>query len=609
MEIDTLGELVTRAENDYIRGTTKISKYVDFDMYETINTIEAYLNSKHISGEYDTLGREKPFFNIVVSASNIWYRATDIDRKNIKVKSTKSKDDVNAFLATIYLQYWMTKSGFASFLNDWGRVLARYGSAVVKFSVVDGELLCKVVPWSTLIVDQIDFENNLKIEVLEMTEQQLRQKEGYDQEVVDDLINTKKARETIGRQKKDNKNNYFKVYEVHGNISKYYLTGNENDKNVFVNQLHVLTFLGAKTDRKNDWKEYTLYKGQEEDPYMITHLIKEDGRTLSIGAVEHLFQAQWMQNHTAKSIKDQLDLASKLIFQTADGAFVGQNALTSIETGDILIHEFNKPLTQINNNSHDITSLQSFGEQWKRLGNEITGISESMLGVAPKSGTAWRQTEALLQESYSLFELMTENKGNHIEEMLRRFVIPYIRKYKLNNSDEIVATLEGHDLNKIDTKFIKNWSVKESNKIIKNKILNAKTPEELPTQQEQQMLIESMQNSGNSDLKERGNTRFVSPSEVDWKTQFKDIEWELEIDITGENKDRQAMLATYNTALTTVMNPAYAQNKQAQMIVGKILRATGDLSEMELASMPSPMQPTSTGEIPADMGNLLANKA
>jgi len=153
---------------------------------------------------------------------------------------------------------------------------------------------------------------------------------------------------------------------------------------------------------------------------MITHLIEEDNRSQAIGAVEHLFEAQWMNNHTAKGIKDHLDLASKLIFQTADETFVGQNAIQAIETGDILVHAPNEPLTQLNNSSHDITQMQNYGQMWKSLGNEITGISEAMMGSTPKSGTAWRQTEAILSESHDLFELMTENKGLHIEEMMRK---------------------------------------------------------------------------------------------------------------------------------------------------------------------------------------------
>ena len=87
-----------------------------------------------------------------------------------------------------------------------------------------------------------------------------------------------------------------------------------------------------------------------------------------------------------------------------------------LKINDILVHAENKPLTQLANSSHDITSLQNFAIQWKSLGNEINGVSESMLGNNPPSGTAWRQTEALLQESHSLFEIMTENKGLAIEE-------------------------------------------------------------------------------------------------------------------------------------------------------------------------------------------------
>jgi hypothetical protein len=96
-----------------------------FDMRENINKIEAYINSKHISGDTDSMGREKPFFNIVTGIVNIWFRATDIDRKNIRIKSTKAEDTIMAFLGTVHLNQWMRKANFGVFLNDWGRTLAR----------------------------------------------------------------------------------------------------------------------------------------------------------------------------------------------------------------------------------------------------------------------------------------------------------------------------------------------------------------------------------------------------------------------------------------------------------------------------------------------------
>src|SRR3990167_5979904 len=97
-EDKTIADLVRQAEKDDKFGFTTSSKYVQQSMREDIDTTEAYLSSKHISGDTDYLGREKPFFNIVLAARNIWYRATDIDRKNITIRATKESDEILAFL-------------------------------------------------------------------------------------------------------------------------------------------------------------------------------------------------------------------------------------------------------------------------------------------------------------------------------------------------------------------------------------------------------------------------------------------------------------------------------------------------------------------------------
>ena len=47
MEND-LYEIVRKMEQDDISGNTTISKYVNFSLRETIEKIDAYLNSKHI---------------------------------------------------------------------------------------------------------------------------------------------------------------------------------------------------------------------------------------------------------------------------------------------------------------------------------------------------------------------------------------------------------------------------------------------------------------------------------------------------------------------------------------------------------------------------------
>lgn len=575
-----IAELVRKQEQDYIDSPTTISKYVDFNMFETINTIEAYLNSKHISGSTDTMGREKPFFNIVTAVANIWFRATDIDRKNIKVKATKSKDIIASFLATVKLQEFMRKSRFGVFLNTWGQTLSRYGSAVTKFVEKDGELTPAVIPWNRLIVDPVDFDSAPVIEVLEYTPAQLRMHDGYDKAMVEDLIDSQSVRKNLDGTNKDTRDGFIRIYEVHGLMPLSYLTEKESDETTYVQQLHIVSFVAKSKGRKTEYEDYCLYKGKEaKNPYMISHLIKEDGRTLAIGAVESLFDAQWMTNHSVKSMKDQLDLASKLIFQTSDGSFAGQNALSNIETGDILVHNPNEPLTQVNNNSHDLTSLQNYNQMWKNLAQEISNTPDSLMGKNAPSGTAWRQVEAIQQEANSLFELMTENKGLAIEDMMREYIIPFVKK-QLDTKEEVVATLDLQGIQKIDEMYIRNEAIRRSNTTAIEEMFNNEVADPIDMQSEQQ----NIQN----ELSDMGNQRFYSPGEISWKKYFKDLEWDLEIDITGEQSQNQNDLATLNTVFTTIAtNPQILQTKDGKMIFNKILEKAGAISPAEISMQPS----------------------
>lgn len=582
-ENSTIGELVRKAENDFT-SPVQNTKYVEFDFSEDINRIFAYLDSKHVTGDTDEQGREKPFFNISLAARNIWFRATDIDRKNVRVRPTKAQDDVGALLATAHLQDWMRREDFGTFLNSWGLNSASFNESVVKFVEKDGRLIPSVVPWNRILCDSIDFANNPKIEILEMTPAQLR-KQKYDQKMVDSLCDALEARETTEGQNKDNKSNYIRLYEVHGEFPLSLITQKESDQDTYTQQMHVISFLATKEDGK--FEDYTLFAGKEsQDPYMLTALLPEiDGSIALKGAVKTLFDVQWMQNHTAKQIKDQLDLSSLILFQTSDPSFVGQNVLSALTNGDLLVHQPNMPVTLLNNRA-DTTAIQNFSTQWKALGNEIAGISDAMLGVAPKSGTAWRQTEALLQESYSLFELMTENKGLDIERMLRRFVIPFIKK-KMDTKEEVVASLSAKDIMQIDSRYIKNKAVRAKNNLVVENALNGK----LTREDEAMDVMATAETQARENLEAQGSVRFLKPSDIPtktWKDTFKDLEWDLEVDITNESLDKDA-LATLNTLLLTVTDPVRAQGlqtKDGRMLLNKILQLTGAVSTLEMNTTP-----------------------
>jgi len=579
--IDSIHEVIRKAENDYTTGDTTISEHVKFSLKDNVEKIDAYLNSKHTSGETDSLGREKPFFNIVTAAVNVWYRATDIDRANIRIKAVKSSDHIAAVLANVHSQQWMRREGFGAFLNEWGRALARYGSAVVKFVEKEGRLVPSVVPWNRLIVDPVDFDNAPKIEKLYLTPSQLRKNKSFDQDIVRSLIEAHgKSRETLGGTKKDNKADYIEVYELHGEMEEEYLTGEENDN--YVQQVHICAFVQG--EKKGEYTDYTLYKGREKDPYMITHLIKEDGRTMAIGAVEHLFEAQWMVNHNEKSIKDQLDLASKLIFQSSDPNLQGKNTF-AMDNGTILMHSPNEPLTQLANNSHDIAPLMNSKVEWKNQAMEATSTPDSMRGNTMPSGTAARQVEALQQESHSLFELMTENKGLHIEDMWRKFVIPHIKK-QLDTKEEIAATLDDAGIRQIDSMYIPNEAKRRHAQKAIEQLLNDEMPSPYDPVEGEKAVTE--------ELKPLGSQRFFKPDEVDektWKEVFKNLEWEVEVEVTNEAHDKQAVLTTLSTVLRELASMGDIEN--ARMVLSKLLEETGIFSPLELSvTQNAPIQQT-----------------
>lgn len=593
--MDSVCSKVREMENDYVNGTTTISKYVQRDQYEVINTIDAYMHSVHISGSEDSLGRPKPFFNIVTAARNIWFRATDIDRKNIKIKAAKQDQYVLAFVAEILLKSWMRKSGFGAVLNEWGRTLATYCSAVLKFVEKNGELHATVTPWNRIICDKISFANNLQIEVLEFTPAQLK-KQGYEKDVVDSLLQSLAAREDLNKQKKDNKADYIKVYEVHGELSEADYKKSkgieplEGDEDKYSQQIHVVSFLAKGKGKNADYEDFTLYSGKEKkSPNQKDDLIAEDGCTLGIGSVESLFDAQWMVNHSAKQVKDTLDFASLLILQSSDGTLVGRNVLNSLVTGDVLIHAENNPITQLNN-QHDISQIQAFSSQWQNLAKEITSTPDAQRGITPPSGTAYRLQALITQQSGSLFEIMTENKGLAIEKMLREYVIPYL-KTQMDTSEEITAILDAEGIAQFDSMYIPSEAIRRNNKRIVQEVLSGQIAE--------QGDLATLEDGIKDELSAFGNQRFIKPSDipsVTWKELLKDFEWNVEVDVTQESEDIQDALTTLQSTFQTIVSLAgRPMTADEKLVFNQIMEKAGTVSPLQLSQgktmdnqMPSP---------------------
>jgi len=612
--MESLHELVRKAETNYLAGTVKLGEHVDWSMHDTVERIYAYLNSKHISGATDSLKRPKPFFNIVTAAVNVWYRATDIDRKDIRFIPTSKDSVLLAFIANVMLQNWMEKSNFGVFLNKWGRTLAQYGGAVRKFVEVGDELRATVVPWSRMIPDPIDFSALPRIEKFYKTPGQLKNMAtkghpdyaGYDMEEVNKLCESaKEVRKNARGEQKDNMDEFIELYEIHGLLEEEYLLGEEKketENENYVQQMHVISFVTVKD---NEFSDFTLYKGREkQDVYGMDALIEEEGRTLPIGAVEILFDSQWMQNHSMKAWKDNMDLASKMVFQTADGNFVGRNVMNAVENGQILIHKENMPLTKVANDEYDLSNVQGFQNAWRMVASELTSTPDAIRGNTMPSGTPYSLAAYQGAQANSLFEIMTENKGLALIEMIQTYVIPHLKK-KLKNKKEVVAILDSAGIREIDALYIPKAAVKNFNrKAVEGVISALETGDMSQVPSPYQKNIE--ESKVMQELAQYGNKRFFTPDEygeIEWDEVFKDFEWDsLRIEVTNEQADKQATLQTLASLYTATVQ---VDPVAANVILGKVLTETGIVSPLEvsqLSTRPVPTAPPAPASMPTGGG-------
>ena len=596
MHTQSIAEIVRQAEADYNSGKVTKSQHVQVSLKEDLAKIDAYANSKHISGATDSLGRKKPFFNIVIAAMNIWYRATDIDRANIRIRATRAEDHILQIFYNAKLQEWMKTSKFGVFLNNWGRILAKYGSAIVEFVEVDGELVCSVLDWNKIIVDPINFKHAPLIKKLEYTPAELRKKKGYNKEMVKSLCDNLQTRKLLNGQQQTGTADSIPVYEVHGELSQaqYKIAKGEKptdaDEDIFFQQMHVVSFVSnGKGTGKDSYDEYTLYCGKEDDPHMITHLIEEDGYILAMGAVKSLFEAQQWTNHDEKAMRDYLDFISKLTYQTADEAFIGRNAINDFELGEVLRHAPNMPLVplQVGNNGNSVAELRNNQQNWRNQGMETTSTPDAQRGNTLPAGTSGVLADQLIQQSSSLFEIMVENKGLAIEEMMTRFVLPFIDK-TMDTTEEVIATLTAEGLKEIDQRYIPAEAVRRHNNMFKDAVLSGQQPQ--PFDQV------GMEQAVQKDLNMMGNTRALSPEDVagqTWKQLFAGFKKRVEVEVTNEMHNKATLLSDLNATMANLVKIGDVPN--ARLVLSKIMQETGSMSPAELQSIQTAPQPLPVG--------------
>lgn len=550
-----------------------VSRGLFFSQKRQINTIEFYSNSQYINGQLDELGREKPFFNILNGICDVENAAKDLDTKDISVTSDDGNHYLESFLLSKDIQVWMKEADFAKTLNDMRDKHTRYGSVLVKkcYEKEDGKKILKLeMPeWKNVMTDQVDIVNSPIVEIHWMTAREISDMKEWNEAAKKIVLSQLKGQGSTKR---------IPVYEMRGTFDKTVYkqcTGekvNEGDEMEYSYQLYYIA--GQPTDSGNVAFEEGLtplyWEDNTEKVYKYLKRKPRDGRDFGVGVIEEGEQAQIWTNDTVLKQFRAMEYTTKVIGQSASKKLKGRNLLTETDDGTILEHEENKPITALNLlPSGGLQQYQNLITQWYDQLQKTTSAYAAQRGDTPPSGTPFRLQATVLQQSSSVFDDLREEMGIFITEIFEDWVMPYLAN-NLNKEHILAYDFSPEELKEID----RNFSVRQANQQAVEKVLSGEivTPEDY---------MEWMDLS-NTFIKKTKDKRFIDIP----KNFYKNLEAKVTINVTGEQRNKAAVLESLNSILVTVAsNPNLMQDPVLSQIVLKIIELSGaGISPVSLTS-------------------------
>ena len=548
--IDELNDI----KKSYYQDKISIFDGLSYSQYATLKQVEFYSNSKYLTGNKDSLGREKPFYNIVNAKVNLATTATDLDTKDIQIMSDTPTSFDKSFILRKEIHNWMKEADFALILNEMGETRARYGGVLVKKVIRDDKLHLEIPEWKNLITDQVDIERGAKIEKHYMTPAEYTEKHdsfngGVSLADVLKLATNTRRLNLMKTTKTPTK--YIVVWEIHGEFPETYLD-TEGDENKYSQQYHIIV---------GDQEKKQLHvhgEIEKESPYKYLSWRKVPGRSLGVGVIEDGFEAQIWTNDAKMREKEIMEIASKIGFKTTDPK-MQNNILTDLDNGFILKMSPGHDITQLNTVSNAIPEFANLVTSWDDQFSKVSSTFEANTGENLPSGTPFRLAAIQAQNANSLFNYRRQEMGIFLKEIFDEWVIPFLIK-KINTKHILAADFSHDEIKMIDESF----AINEANTQFFDRILKG------DGKIDQQTYDQVYQTSLDFIQTTKGRRFLEIP-----KDYFKDIKTKTDIVTTGEQINKGVVLESLNNIMTTVaQNPAILENPILSQIFARIVEIT-----------------------------------
>lgn len=528
-----------------------------FDHIDTLKRINLYYNSKFESGNFDSQGFRKYFYNIVKPACDIATKFIDIDTKNVLIISQKPGDEFKMWVMQKDLYQFMKESKFGNLLNDIAFDLPKYGHVVIKKDKNNNWNIVSLENIRTdLTVSKLE-QSSFVYELNNMTPREIKDMKAWDKEAVAQLL------QRGGRS--------YVVYECYD----YNLGEGKKWKRTFKADLFAKNKQGSiqrSTEALfNQEDEYlpsiVLYEDEvDELPYRELKWENVPGRWLGFGFVEYLFDNQIRRNEVVNLKSKGLYYTSLRIYTTQDET-IGRNILTDVENGDII-----KSPTGINpvvNEERNLAAFQSEEQSWDQNSERKTFSFDITRGEEMPSGTPLGVARLSAGMVASYFDIKRENFGLFIKHLILDDILPsFINKTKKEHILTIVSS--DKDIDRL-RRTIADIAVRRS--AVKFMLDTGFYPEPADIERERAKIEAQIQTKKNLFLQIG-------------KDVYENAKYDVDVVVTGEQLDTGVRGQTLQYAFQTIgSNPAILQDPGLRSMFFKLLELGGlnpaDLNMMQ----------------------------
>lgn len=605
-----------RAERqDFLNNEIEVVPGYNFSQYNTIKKIHLYYNSQYSGSNYEEVNgvmKKKFFHNLSTWRCELATKMIDLDIKDFTLVSTNIDTDFNTFLLERELKVWLKTNKLGKILNDISEELPVYGSCVLE-KIGEG---AELVDLRYFYVDQSApnlREAAYKNKKMFMTHAQLRKMGTRGWEYTDQAIDNftgkyQRGYDNNGQQTTNNGSSlYFEgagtnapkvdgsplveVWMRVGQVPLSWFTDRDSDENEYTFARYYVAGIDCYTvnDNKVIIAEdgLVLYKEQleeDEDPFREVHYRRTKGRWLGIGIVEGLFENQRRINEVKNQEANAMEAGSIQVFQTRDET-VQSNLTTDVQNMEILVTK--SSIDPISTESRELGGFQNAAVELEKQSDNITFSRDVVSGENAPSGATLGAIQIQTQQTTAVFDYKKENIGLFYTEFIKDLVFPQMEK-KLNMEHILRLTGSLEELTRLRTYIATNYA----NRRIIQEVLSGKEFD--PTQE----IYDMYKSLAMADLSKMGDKIWVQIN----KNYFKDIEYNVDFEVTGEGRDIYAQIKNSEMLLQALQSdPGLLSDPVKKKILYRAMSAMGwsmaELESMESTTMQrGQMQPTPYGQ-------------